>query len=139
MLDYQDYRYILQDTRILYVGAKFNFGDVAREEEIPFKFRSIIMRCVLGEVDKEDTVESVFYYMKPEGYLYELFLQLRTKVKVSELTLVKHMFGTTEWIYKERVYKLSEFAALTKEEKERLGIVVQEVQLSKLAIMTFSI
>ena len=139
MLDYQDYRYILQDTRILYVGAKFNFGDVAGEEEIPFKFRSIIMRCVLGEVDKEDTVESVFYYMKPEGYLYELFLQLRTKVKVSELTLVKHMFGTTEWIYKERVYKLSEFAALTKEEKERLGIVVQEVQLSKLAIMTFSI
>ena len=139
MLDYQDYRYILQDTRILYVGAKFNFGDVAGEEEIPFKFRSIIMRCVLGEVDKEDTVESVFYYMKPEGYLYELFLQLRTKVKVSEFTLVRHMFGTTEWIYKERVYKLSEFAALTKEEKERLGIVVQEVQLSKLAIMTFSI
>ena len=139
MLDYQDYRYILQDARILYVGAKFNFGDIAVEEEIPFKFRSIIMRCVLGEVDKEDTVESVFYYMKPEGYLYEIFLQLRTKVKVSELTLVKRMFGRMEWIYKERVYKLSEFAALTKEEKERLGIVVQEVQLSKLAIMTFSI
>ena len=69
MLDYQDYRYILQDTRTLYVGAKFSFGDIAREEEIPFKFRSIIMRCALGKVDKEDTVESVFYYMKPEGYI----------------------------------------------------------------------
>ena len=139
MLDYQDYRYILQDTRTLYVGAKFIFGDIAREEEIPFKFRSIIMRCALGEVDKEDTVESVFYYMKPEGYIYEMFLQLRTKIKVSELTQVKRLFGRTEWIYKEHLYKLSEFVVLSKEEKERLGVVVQEIQCSKLAIMTFSI
>lgn len=139
MLDYQDYRYILQDTRTLYVGAKFSFGDIAREEEIPFKFRSIIMRCALGEVDKEDTVESVFYYMKPEGYIYEMFLQLRTKIKVSELTQVKRLFGRTEWIYKEHLYKLSEFVVLSKEEKERLGVVVQEIQCSKLAIMTFSI
>lgn len=139
MLDYQDYRYILQDTGTLYVGAKFSFGDIAKEEEIPFKFRSIMMKCVLNEVDKEDTFESVFYYMKPEGYLYEMFLQLRTRVKVSELTEVKRMFGRTEWIYKERVYKLAEFVAMSKEEKERLGIVVQETQYSKLAIMTFSI
>ena len=139
MLDYQDYRYILQDTRILYLGAKFNFGDIAREQEIPFKFRSIIMRCAMGEVDKEDTVESVFYYMKPEGYLYEMFLQLRTKIKVSELTQVKRLFGGTEWIYKEKLYKLAEFTEMTKEEKEQLGIVVQEVQFSKLAIMTFPI
>ena len=61
MLDYQDYRYILQDTGTLYVGAKFSFGDIAKEEEIPFKFRSIMMKCVLNEVDKEDTFESVFY------------------------------------------------------------------------------
>lgn len=139
MLDYQDYRYILQDTRTLYVGAKFNFGDIAKEEEIPFKFRSIIMRCALGEVDKEDTFESVFYYMKPDGYLYEMFQQLRTKVKVSELTEVKRMFGRREWIYQEHLYKLSEFAMLSKEDKERLGVVVQEIQCSKLAIMTFSI
>lgn len=139
MIDYQDYRYILQDTRMLYVGAKFSFGDLASEEDVPFKFRSIVMKCALHEVDKEDTFESVFYYMKPEGYLYEAFRQLRTKVKVSELTQVKHLFGKTEWIYKEHLYKIEEFAALSKEEKEKKGIVVQELQYSKLAIMTFPI
>ena len=139
MLDYQDYRYILQDTGTLFVGAKFSFGDIAKEEEVPFKFRSIVMRHLMNEVDAEDTFESVFYYMKPEGYLYEVFLQLRAKVKVSELTPVKGFLGKTKWVYKERLYKLKEFALLTKEEKERLGIVVQEVQLSKLGIMTFSL
>ncbi|MBR3762884.1 MAG: hypothetical protein IKK59_09130 [Lachnospiraceae bacterium] len=139
MLDYQDYRYILQDTGALYVGARFSFGDIAKEEEIPFKFRSIMMRHILQEVDQEDTFESIFYYMKHEGYAYEVFAQLRTKVKVSQLTEVKHMFGRTEWIYKEHVYKLKEFVALSKSEKEKLGIVVQEIQFSKLAIMTFSV
>lgn len=139
MLDYQDYRYILQDAGTLFVGAKFNFGDITKEEEIPFKFRSIMMRHVLSEVDKEDTIESIFYYMKPEGYLYEIFLQLRTKVKVSQLTEVKRMFGRSESVYKEHVYKLAELAALSKTEKEHLGIVIQEIQCSKLAIMTFSI
>ncbi len=139
MLDYQDYRYILQDTGTLYVGSKFTFGDLAKEEEIPFKFRHIIMKCALQEVDKEDTFESVFYYIKPEGYLYEVFQQLRTKVKVSELTEVKRLFGRKEWVYKERIYKLADFAALSKEQKESVGIVIQETQYSKLAIMTFPI
>lgn len=139
MLDYQDYRYILQDTGTLFVGAKFTFGDIAKEEEIPFKFRSIVMRHLMTEVDKDDTFESVFYYMKPEGYLYEVFLQLRAKVKVSKLTPVKGMFGKTKWVYKEHIYKLKDFVALSKEEKERLGIVVQEIQYSKLGIMTFSV
>ena len=139
MLDYQDYRYILQDTGTLFVGAKFTFGDISKEEEIPFKFRSIVMRHLLTEVDKEDTFESIFYYMKPEGYLYEVFLQLRTKVKVSQLTPTKALFGKTKWVYKEHIYKLKDFVALSKEEKERLGIVVQEIQCSKLGIMTFSV
>ena len=98
-----------------------------------------MMKHILTEVDKEDTFESVFYYMKPEGYAYEVFLQLRTKVKVSELTEVKKMFGRRERVYKEHLYKLADFAAIPKAEKERLGIVVQEVQCSKLAIMTFSV
>ena len=139
MLDYQDYRYILQDVGTLYVGAKFNMEDITKEKEIPFKFRSIMMWYVLPEVDKQDTLESIFYYMKPEGYAFEVFTQLNTKVKVSQLTEVKKLFGGTEWIYKEHVYKLADFAAIPKEQKENMGVVVQEIQCSKLAIMTFSV
>lgn len=139
MIDYQDYRYILQDTGTLFLGARFSFGDIASEEEIPFKFRSIIMRYALSHVSKEDTFESIFYYMKPEGYLFEMFLQLRTRVKVSRLTEVKSLFGAGSVAYKEHIYKLKDFAAMSVEEKEKLGVVIQEIQFSKLAIMTFSI
>lgn len=139
MTEYQDYRYVLQNTGALYIGAKFNFGDIITEEEVPFKFRTIMSKYILGEVDREDTFESVFYYMQAEGFVYEVFLQLRTKIKVSELTDVKGMFGRTRRIYKEHVYSLKELTAIPKAEKERLGMVVQEIQFSKLAIMAFSV
>ncbi len=139
MTEYQDYRYVLQNTGALYIGAKFNFGDIITEEEVPFKFRTIMSKYILGEVDREDTFESVFYYMQPEGFVYEVFLQLRTKIKVSELTEVKGMFGRTRRIYKEHVYSLKELTAIPKAEKERLGMVIQEIQFSKLAVMAFSV
>ncbi len=139
MIDYQDYRYILQDVGTLYVGAKFNLDDLTKEKEVPFKFRSILMWYILPKMDKSDTLESIFYYMQPEGYEYEVFDQLRTKIKVSQLTEVKKMFGGTEWVYKEHVYKLEEFATIPASEKEKLGVVIQEIQCSKLAIMTFSV
>jgi len=139
MTEYQDYRYVLQNTSALYIGAKFNFADIVKEEEVPFKFRAIMSKYALTEVDGEDSFESVIYYMKPEGLFYELLLQLRSKVKVSELTPVKGFFGKTKYIYKERIYNLKEFVTLNQAEKERLGIVVQEIQFSKLAIIAFSI
>ncbi len=139
MIDYQDYKYVVQDTAKLYVGAKFTFGEVAREVEIPFKFRSIVMKCVLPEIGEDSTFESIFYYMQPHGYLYEMFLQLRTKIKITKLTKVKNLFGKVSYVYKEQIYKLSELAALSPKEKEALGMVIQEIQCSKLAIMTFSV
>ena len=139
MMDYQDYKYVIQDTNKLYVGSKFSLTEVASEQELPFKFRAIIMRHVMKEIDPNNTFESMFYYMKPEGYLYEMFLQLRTRVKVTRLTKVRSLFGKVSYAHKETLYKLSDLAALTPEQKEALGISIQEIQCSKLAIMTFSV
>lgn len=137
-MEYRDFRYILQDTGTLYVGAKFNLKDLASEEEVPFKFRSIVMRYVFGEMAQEDTLESIFYYMAPEGLMYEVFLQLRTKVKVAQLKEVKRPFGKRERVYREQVYTLKDFAGMDVEKKKQAGMVVQEIQISKLALMAFS-
>ena len=56
--------------------------------------------------------------MRPEGYLYEMFLQLKTKVKVTKLTKVKGLFGKVSYVHKEVVYKLPELVALMPEEKK---------------------
>ena len=138
-MDYQDYKYVIQDTGKLYIGAKYSLDEIAKEQEIPFKFRSIVMRHIMPEINKESTFESIFYYMQPEGYLYEMFLQLKTRVKVTRLTKVKGLFGKVSYEHKEALYKLSELVLLTPTQKKELGISIQEIQCSKLAIMTFSV
>lgn len=139
MTNYQDYKYVIQDTGKLYIGAKYSLEEVAKDQEIPFKFRSIVMRHIMPEMDKATTFESLLYYMKDEGYLYEMFLQLKVKVKVTRLTKEKSLFGKVSYVHKEAIYKLSELVALTPEQKEALGLSIQEIQCSKLAIMTFSL
>lgn len=38
---YEDYKYSMQDTARLYVGAKYTFRELLDEDEISFKFRQI--------------------------------------------------------------------------------------------------
>ena len=52
---YEDYKYSMQDTARLYVGAKYTFRELLDEDEISFKFRLIMERYILPEADREDT------------------------------------------------------------------------------------
>ena len=139
MTEYQDYKYVIQDTSKLYIGAKFSLEELSKHEQLSFKFRSIVMRHVMPNISAETTLEYLFYYMKPEGYLYEMFLQLKTRVKVTRLTEKKNLFGKVSYIHKEMLYKLSDFVQIFTEEKEAEGILIQEIQFANLAIMTFSL
>ena len=48
---YEDYKYSMQDTSRLYVGAKYTFREPLDEDEITFKFRMIMERYILPEAD----------------------------------------------------------------------------------------
>ncbi|MCD7806128.1 MAG: hypothetical protein LUH19_02165 [Lachnospiraceae bacterium] len=136
-MEYRDYRYVMQDTGKLYVGGKFSLGDLSTDRDIPFKFQAILNTYVMKEVDPETTIESLFYYMEKEGMIYQTFQVLHTKIKVSEKREIKKFRGGTRIEYREQMYSLDEFIAIPVAEKTRKGMLIQEIQCSKLAIMTF--
>ncbi len=138
-MEYRDYRYIMQDTSRLYVGGKFSFGDLVEEKDVPFKFQAILSTYVIREVDPETTVESLFYYMEATGMVYKTFEALRTKIKVSEKKEIRKFRGGAKTEYREQIYSLDSFIAIPPAEKERRGMLIQEIQCSKLAIMSFSL
>ncbi|MCD7818451.1 MAG: hypothetical protein LUH07_05315 [Lachnospiraceae bacterium] len=138
-MEYRDYRYIMQDTGRLYVGGKFSFGDLVEEKDVPFKFQAIMSTYVIKELDPDTTVESLFYYMEATGMVYKTFEALRTKIKVSELKEIRKFGGGTKKEYREQIYSLDDFIAMKPAEKEQKGILIQEIQCSKLAIMSFSL
>ena len=139
MTVYQDYKYVMQDTGNLYLGAKYTYDELMANEDVPFKFKSFIERYIRPKMDMDTTLESHFYYMDQEGFVYQALRQLKIKIKFSAPVEKKSLFGGKKNVYRTQVMKLEQFAALTPAQKEEMGVMIQEIGMSKLALMTLSI
>lgn len=134
---YEDFKYMLQDVNRIYIGAKYTYRDLMENPETAFKFKSVIEHYLLKETNPDTSIESDFYYMKPESFSYRTYEQLKVKLKISRLTDKQGKNGNIERVYKEQTISLQEFADISLAQKKRYGIVVQELILSKLALISF--
>ncbi|MCH4191783.1 MAG: hypothetical protein LKF52_05705 [Butyrivibrio sp.] len=133
----EDFKYFMQDIEKIYLGARYSYHELMENELVPFKFRTIIERYLIKELDPETTLESHFYYMKRSDAEYRAYRQLKTRVRVSQYkkTIIRQKNPT----YTEKVYTLEQLAAIPPEEKQKQGMVVREVILSKLSLFAFSV
>lgn len=136
---YEDFKYMLQDVNRIYIGAKYTYRELMENPEMAFKFKSVIEHYLLKETDPDTSIESDFYYMEPGSFSCRTYEQLKVKLKISILTDRHRRGGKIERVYRERVVSLQELTAMPLEQKKREGIVVQELILSKLALVSFVI
>lgn len=101
--------------------------------------KAILTHYVLKEADAETTLESQFYYMEKGTFLYDIFIQLKTKVKVNVLTEKKGLLRKKKQVYEERMLPLKELAEMNLAKKKAAGMIIREIVISKLGMMTFSL
>ncbi len=135
----RDFKYFMQDTGSLYLGAKYSYAEILGDEMVTFKYKSIVEHYILKDTDPETTLESQLYYMTPEQFSYRTYQQLKARVKVSMLVEKKRLLRGSGVCYESKVMKLEEFVKMNLAQKKKCGVVVQELVLSKLAVMTFSV
>lgn len=134
---YEDYKYSMQDTGKVYVGSKYTLDEILEAEDMPFKFRLIVERYILPEADLQDTLETHLYYLEPKSFIVKIYKQLKAKVKVNIIEEKKHLLGGRKKQYVTKLMTVEELTAMSAEEKEKKGVVVQELIMSKLALMAF--
>ena len=139
MTVYQDYKYIMQDVGNLYLGAKFTYADLIENEEIPFKLKMLVEKHIKPDLDADTSLESHLYYLDSQGFIYQIFCQLKVKVKFNYIVQKKDLFGHQKEGFAMKTLKVEEFVKISPAEKEKQGIVIQEVSMSKMALMTFSL
>lgn len=132
---YEDYKYSMQDTGRVYVGSKYTFAELLEEEEILFKFRLIVEKYILQEADREDTLETHLYYLAPDSFLVKLYRQMKARIRVNLIEEKKHLFGGSRKEYATRQLDIDQLVGMTREQKEKQGLVVQELSVSKLALL----
>lgn len=134
---YEDYKYSMQDTSRVYVGCKYTFGELLEEDEILFKFRMLVERYILPEADREDTLETHLYYLPSGSFLVKLYTQMKARVKVNVIEEKKSWFGSGHNMKKQYVTRqltIEQLAKIPPKEKEKQGVVIQELSISKLAL-----
>lgn len=132
---YEDYKYSMQDTSRLYVGSKYTMGELLEAEDILFKFRMIVERYILPESDLEDTLETHLYYLEKGKFLVQTYKHMKARVKVNIIEEKKDLFGKKKKEYVTKNLTIDELVGMPVEEKERKGLVIQELSVSKLALM----
>lgn len=136
---YEDFKYVLQDVGNIYLGAGFSYEELLEQEMVPFKLKAILTQYILKEATPDTTLESQFYYMEENTFLYETFQQLKVRVKVQIQEEKKDFLGKVKIKYQEKVFPLSEFVQMNLARKKASGVLVREIILSKLGMMTFSL
>ena len=135
----RDFKYILQDTGQIYLGARFSYSELLDEEMMNFKLKTVISQYILKEVDRSSTLESHFYYMEEGSLAYQTYLELKVKVKVSIPEEKRGFGGKARTVYKDKEYSLNEFVGLNLAKKKQLGFFVREISVSKLGLITFTV
>lgn len=131
----EDFKYCMQDMERDYFGARYTYQELMQNELVPFKFKTIIERYLVRDIDRDTSLESHFYHMTKENPEYRVYRQLKARVRVTQIKNRKS--GQTE--YTEKVYTLEQLTALSQEKKLEKGIAIREIILSKLALFAFSV
>ena len=132
-----DFKYVMQETGNINIGARLTYSELIEQEKLPIKNKTIIQHYFLKEISLETTLESEFYYLEKGSFLYETFAQLRIKVKVNVLTEKKSLFGKKKMVYTEKILTLKELAEMNLARKKASVMIIREIIVSKLGLMTF--
>lgn len=138
-LQNNDFKYVMMDMSNIYLGARFSYEELLNQELTPFKLKAVIRQYILKETTGDTTLESQFYYLDRDMFLYEIFSQLKVKVKINIQVEKKSLRGETVYRYEERILKLKELTEINLAKKKAMGVMICEIIVSKLGLMTFSL
>ncbi len=134
-ITYEDYKYCMQDTSHVYVGCKYTFAELLEDEDVLFKLRLVVKQYILPEADLEDTLETHLYYLNEDSFLVKLYDRMKARVKVNVIEEKKGLFGKRKKEYVTRQMDIRQLTGMTPAQKEAVGLVIQELGVSKLALM----
>lgn len=134
-----DFKYYMQDVGSLYLGARYSYEELLAHEMVPFKLKSIIEHYIMKDTQADTTLESQFYYMTQDMFSYKTYMQLKAKVKICLLVEKKSLFRKEKVVYQNRVVPMDEFVRMNLAQKKKAGVKIQEIILSKLSMMAFSV
>ncbi|MCI9033082.1 MAG: hypothetical protein HFJ08_03325 [Lachnospiraceae bacterium] len=134
-----DFKYIIQDINTIYIGKELSYAEMLDRADVPFKLKAIISAYFAKETDLNRKLIEHLLDVSKEEFSYRIFEQLKLTVRVFYL-VKKNGFGGRQkekWVHK--AYSFSEFYVGQREAVKAKTVQVEDIAISKLALMMISI
>lgn len=139
MQDNNDFKYILQDTGHIYFGKELSYQEMMDMEEVPFKFKAIIGSYFSKDTQLSGKMTEHLFKIKQDEFSYRIYEQLKVQVRFFYKEEKRGLFGQKKekWVHK--TCKMKDFLQNYKEMTEKGEATIEDISISKLALMTISI
>lgn len=131
---YEAYRYVIDQMTSIEIGARWTYEELIENVEVSHKFRQICRSVFEAEVDGSTTIESHLYYLDRTSRSYEIYKKLKTKVTCMIPDTKKKPKEDGTPYYRQEVFQVDDLVKVPPETKERMGVIIQEIQVSKMGL-----
>ncbi len=129
----KDFKYVIQDMTNIFVGARFTYGELMEEEDVPHKLKEVIFRIFLQEVAEDTTLENHVFFLTKESASYKALKKMKARFRMSVWESASPG-GRKKSGYVNREYTLEEIVDSQELHRKMDTIVVEELHISKLGL-----
>lgn len=135
-----DYKYCLSEMSSTNIGSRLSYKEILLNERVPFKFQQIVRIYILRELMLDNKTESEaneltlgehFTAIRKDSLIYDVYQRLRIKVRFFE--------PAKNGGYKFKSLRLKNFIEYIEARGAVEDIFIQEINISNLALMAFSV
>lgn len=139
MKDNNDFKYLIQDTGHVFFGKEWTYAEMMEGEEVPFKFQAIISSYFSKDTELSNRIVDHLMKMTKDEFSYRIYEQLKLQVRFFYKEEKKGLFGKKKerWVHK--TCKIQDFLLNYKQMVETGEATVEDISISKLALMAIGI
>lgn len=134
-----DFKYIIQDTGSVYFGRELTYTEMMEREDVPFKFKAIINVHIARDADLNKKMSDHILELDTASFTYRIFEQLKLAVRVCYKEEKRSLTGRKKerWVHK--TCPVKQFCAEYREKVKAHEMVLEDISISKLALMVINV
>lgn len=139
MQNNDDFKYVIQDIHCVYFGRELTYTEMMDKDDVPFKFKAIISAHIARDTDLDVKLTEHILKMTDKEFSYRIFDQLKMTVRVCYKEQKKGFGGKTKEKWAHKSCQLRKFFDEYRGRANNGEVMIEDISISKLALMAMSI
>ena len=130
-----DFKYVIQDTGNVYFGKELTYNEMMERDDVPFKFKAIINMYLSNDDVLDKKISEHIREIDTSSFAYKVFEQLKLAVRVCYKTQAKGFWGREKEKWVHEACNIKQFCEERRGNMDERGMVIEDISISKLALM----